>query len=284
MAILFANNAVATTAISIGAIDTIIELTSGHGVGFPVVGSGDWFYITLVDPVTADVEVCKVTQRDGDSLTVVRGVDNTVARAWPAGSIIEMRPNAQVFRDIVTELERFGDYLPLSGGELTGPLRFRTSGPGQGFDVYGSPDGSLIANSDDPNNWMFLFPSARNGNGGVVAYRFRYAMPVRTITSTTFTAVSGLSGVASTLLVYDNGAAGTITLSGGSGPSGWQQGDFFSVMQRGAGAVTISPAYGITLRVPTPLTPTTRAQYSVITATALTPSEWVISGDLAEAT
>lgn len=100
MATLYANNVAGTLAANIGPSDTLILLAAGQGAGFPAPSGGDYFYATLVHITTGVVEVVQVTGRTGDTLTVVRGRDNTTAVAFTTGSIVELRLTAQMLREI----------------------------------------------------------------------------------------------------------------------------------------------------------------------------------------
>lgn len=99
MPALYANNVAAVTAADIGPSDTVILLSVGQGAQFPAPGVNQWFWATLIHPVSHVVEVVRCNSRSGDSLTVVRGRDNTTATAFPAGSVIEMRINAEQMRE-----------------------------------------------------------------------------------------------------------------------------------------------------------------------------------------
>jgi hypothetical protein len=75
-------------------------LDSGQGARFPTLGSGDYFFGTLVN--TSNVlEIVKVTARSSDSLTVVRGQDGTSGTAFAIGDRFELRPVAALFEDII---------------------------------------------------------------------------------------------------------------------------------------------------------------------------------------
>ena len=52
--------------------------------------SGRNMFITLRD-AAGNIEVCKITDIQGDNLTVSRGQDGTVAQNWPAGTLITQR-------------------------------------------------------------------------------------------------------------------------------------------------------------------------------------------------
>ncbi len=97
---LYANNVGAVTAADIGPSDTLLILSSGQGAMFPSPGPDQYFWATLVHPVTFAVEIVQCTDRSANTLTIVRGRDGTAAIAFPAGSIIEMRLNAEQMREV----------------------------------------------------------------------------------------------------------------------------------------------------------------------------------------
>ncbi len=81
---LFANNASALLAASITDVETAIQLDSGYGALFPNPGANEYFVIALENSA-GEIEICKVTARVTDLLTVVRGWDGTTAQAWTGG-------------------------------------------------------------------------------------------------------------------------------------------------------------------------------------------------------
>ena len=98
MALKYTNNASSTIASGINSSATTITLATGEGAEFPTLGSGDYFYATLVG--TGATEIVKVTARSSDTLTVVRGQDNTTAASWDAGTKFELRVCAALINDI----------------------------------------------------------------------------------------------------------------------------------------------------------------------------------------
>ena len=87
----FNNIAYATLKEAATASDTVLYLTDGSGYAFRAAwSSGKIFYLTLTDKLK-NIEIVKVTSVSGDALTVERGQDGTVARAWPRGSLISQR-------------------------------------------------------------------------------------------------------------------------------------------------------------------------------------------------
>ena len=103
------NNAVSTIANALTSTATTLTVGSGTGDFFPVLGSGDYFYATLTS-TTNGAEIVKVTARTGDTFTVERAQENTLAIPFPANSRIEQRITAQTITDLLTPQ---GDYLLL---------------------------------------------------------------------------------------------------------------------------------------------------------------------------
>lgn len=114
MPILFSNTASSLLNTTIGSGDTSIELVAGFGARFPNPGAGEFFYITLEDD-QGNFEVCRCTSRSNDLLTVVRGVDNTVAQAFTQNvTRVELRVVAVVMEGL----------LQTAGGTMTGNVDF----------------------------------------------------------------------------------------------------------------------------------------------------------------
>jgi hypothetical protein len=132
------NNAFGTLAASITTVQTVISLTAGQGARFPLLGTGQWFWATLVNAQNT-IEVVKVTVTSGDSFTITRGQDGTTAFAYSAGDRIELRPTAALFNDklgyadaqaiYATQSYVQATYLPLAGGTLSGNLVLESQWP-----------------------------------------------------------------------------------------------------------------------------------------------------------
>ena len=86
------NNAFSTLAGSISATELAIAVSAGHGDRFPVIVAPDYSYITF-ENAAGNIEIVKLTARAAasDVLTIERAQDNTVARAWASGDVVEMR-------------------------------------------------------------------------------------------------------------------------------------------------------------------------------------------------
>lgn len=79
-------------------------------------GSGDHYTITAFEtlgPAEVSREIMRVTATAGGVLTVERGQEGTAARAWPAGTRVEMRLTAGVLAALIPE--------PSAGGGFGAP-------------------------------------------------------------------------------------------------------------------------------------------------------------------
>lgn len=98
MPVVLKNRARGTLASSVASTDVSLHLTTGQGSLFPALGAGQYFYATLLAP-SGVYEIVKVTARSGDTLTAVRGAEDTTAVSFPAGAVVELRVTAQAISD-----------------------------------------------------------------------------------------------------------------------------------------------------------------------------------------
>lgn len=120
----------------------------------------------------------------------------------------------------------------------------------------------------------------------VTAQTYMLTLPIQS-KNTSSTVQAGVGGVMANVLRADSPTAITLTIRENTGvPSvDFAVGNYFSVIQVGAGQVTLAPeSANVVLRKPLALNLKTREQYSVITATLFditgAVETWVISGDL----
>ena len=97
MAVKFTNNAATTLAAGINSSVTSIAVTDGSV--FPTITGSDYFYVTFDDGTNK--EIVKVTARSSNTLTVVRGHDDTTARAFSSGDKAELRVVAALLSDVI---------------------------------------------------------------------------------------------------------------------------------------------------------------------------------------
>ena len=121
-------NTGATTLANAGGITAVAtSLTVANASVFPaVVFTSDYFYLTLSDAGNTISEVVMVTATSGAIFTVVRAQDNTTARSWPVGSLLQMRVTAQMLRDlsggIVGQMANDENVLTGSGNAAAGMI------------------------------------------------------------------------------------------------------------------------------------------------------------------
>jgi hypothetical protein len=155
------NNAFGTLNAGINSSVTTVVLAAGQGALFPTLTAGDYFYATLID-TSNNLEIVKVTARSTDTMTIVRGQDNTTARAYSTNDRFELRPTAILFN----EKANANEYLPLAGGTMTGALSL--SG------AVTTTGGNLIVNRADANMARLTLANT-NRNWSVSNYGTQFA-------------------------------------------------------------------------------------------------------------
>ena len=103
MKIKFSNNASTTLFSTVTVGDTQIVVSPGGGSLFPELTDGNFFMITVVD-AQGNLEIMRVTSRNVDTFTVNRAQENTPARAFPEGSVVELRLTAGSIGEIASQL------------------------------------------------------------------------------------------------------------------------------------------------------------------------------------
>ncbi len=96
MVVKLANNAVSTIAASITAAATSLSVQGADAGKFPPLDEGDWHPATIIDPA-GNMEIVRVTARVGAVMTIARAQEGTTARAFAAGSRIDVRMTAGAF-------------------------------------------------------------------------------------------------------------------------------------------------------------------------------------------
>jgi hypothetical protein len=118
--ILFANYAYSQLAAGLSSGGTTLSVTTTHGSRFPSPTGAEYFYL-VIENASLAYEIVKVTARAGDSLTIVRGQDNTAAQAWNAGDVVGLRMVAAALNDAIAAAEGANVAL-LAGAAFTGDI------------------------------------------------------------------------------------------------------------------------------------------------------------------
>jgi len=103
MAIRLRNNTFSTIPTGVSSTDTTLVVTTGDGAKFPSLAAGDYFYLTLVS-IDGVIEIVKVTARTGDTMSIVRAQEGTIAAGFAAGSRVELRVTAQTMFDVAAQV------------------------------------------------------------------------------------------------------------------------------------------------------------------------------------
>lgn len=107
LTLLAANNAQTVLAAGINSSATSLIVNTGTGALFPSPASGTSFFkLTIVDAATGLLtEIVHVTERTGDSMTIERGQEGTVARAWSANDIAANMMTAGTLSYLLTNFQ-----------------------------------------------------------------------------------------------------------------------------------------------------------------------------------
>jgi hypothetical protein len=101
MAVTFSNKF--STTLSSGINNSVTSLSIASATGFPSLSGGKHTYVTLDNGDGTTVEIVKVTNISGTTLTVTRAQDSTSAAAFSAGAKVELRVTAAVLQDVKDE-------------------------------------------------------------------------------------------------------------------------------------------------------------------------------------
>ena len=156
MTIKLANNASGTLATSINASDTGAVLTTGDGAEFPTLAANQYFYATL-ESIANTLEIVKVTARSGDSITIVRAQESTIANSFAAGSRFELRVTAQSILDAIQDAEEItitnfnGNGTTTASAITSGFTAIYINGVYQNRSTYTVTSGTVTFSTAPPN-------------------------------------------------------------------------------------------------------------------------------------
>lgn len=128
MTIKFANNISTTLALGAGIAATSFDVVST--TGFPVLGSGDYFYGTLANTLGA-VEIVQVTGWTGTTVTCVRGAEGTPPQAWSTGDAFEIRVTAAGLTTVLNATEVVEEVQTATSGQTVFTLTTFMYVPGE---------------------------------------------------------------------------------------------------------------------------------------------------------
>ncbi|MCL7999983.1 hypothetical protein M8994_17240 [Brucella sp. 21LCYQ03] len=99
MAVVLTNNATSLLAGAITAGATTLSIDNADAGKFPTPTPGDWFPLTIVDSA-GNMEIVRATARAGAIITVERAQEGTIAKAFAAGTRIDVRLTAGALGEI----------------------------------------------------------------------------------------------------------------------------------------------------------------------------------------
>lgn len=102
MGVVLKNNVFSVLSAPLGNLDTTMTVDPGDANSFPVLDPGEYTYATISTPgapsvaggPTVVMEIVKITARSGNSMTIERGQDGTIAGSFPENAIVALRINA----------------------------------------------------------------------------------------------------------------------------------------------------------------------------------------------
>jgi hypothetical protein len=155
-----------------------MTLNTGTGALFPAPVSGTSFFkLTLIDAATGQIsEIVHVTARTGDTLTIVRAQEGTLARAWSvndiaanmmtAGTLSYIFDNYATIASLGTAAAR---NVGTGSGQIPDMSFFGGSSSSSGYQYF--PNGTLIQwgtiglNSSPSGTTIGVFPIAFPSTG-----------------------------------------------------------------------------------------------------------------------
>lgn len=132
MGLKLANNAVSTLAGAIAIGATALSVQAADAGKFPALAAGDWFPLTIVD-AAGNLEIVRVTARNGATLTVTRAQEGTTAKAFAAGARCDVRLTQASIAAMFSETMTTGD---INAGRLYAQYEIFVKNPGKGNTNY----------------------------------------------------------------------------------------------------------------------------------------------------
>lgn len=227
--LLAANNAQSVLAAGISASATTMTLNTGTGALFPAPVSGTSFFkLTLIDAATGQIsEIVHVTARTGDTLTIVRAQEGTLARAWSVNDIAANMMTAGTLSYI------FDNYATIAS---LGTAAERNVGTGSGQ----IPDMSFFAGTSASSGYQY-FPNGKLIQWGTIGL---YSSPSGT-TIGVFPIAFPSTGY-QIVVTHDNPLDGTLAYGAASiiSPTQFR----VNACAINTSTFTLNPGYAMTLR------------------------------------
>jgi len=241
--------------------------------GVTLAGGNVDIFTIAIDPDTINEEIVYVTQRSGDTLTIVRGEAGT---GTPAVSGIAHTSGAAIKHVLTSDDLIFfrNNASPVASFAFSGSTSGTTTV--QATAIAGTNTLTLPATTSDTLVGKATTDTLTNKTlttPTINSAKINLAFNAQTGTSYTLAASDS-----SKLVTASNAAAITVTVP----PAIFTAGEQINVQQIGAGQVTFAAGVGVTITSngATPAAPNLRAQYSACTVICTASNVFTIVGDL----
>jgi hypothetical protein len=162
MAVKFSNNA--STQLSVAITTSATSVTVSDSSELPTLSAGDHTYVTIANAGGTKIEIVKVTAIVSNTLTVVRGQDNTSALAFNAGDLCELRLTAALLSDSASEqADDSITYAKIQNVSATDRILGRdTAGAGDVEEITPANLRTMINVEDGSNNFSHATGAGNN--------------------------------------------------------------------------------------------------------------------------
>jgi hypothetical protein len=209
MAVVYSNNA--STALSSGITNSATSITVGSVAGFPTLTGSDYYYATLANVTNTKIEIVKVTAAAGNTLTVVRGQDNTTAVSFDASDNLQLRVTAATLESATST------DVSITGGSIAGSVIDSNTIGADALNVSGNGTAGQYLGSDADGTFTWTSISSDPSMGGDLSGTASNAQIVANAVTDTELNSAKLDGIEALADVTDTAnvtAAGAAMLTG----------------------------------------------------------------------
>jgi hypothetical protein len=224
---LFNNNATTTLSAGINTSATTITVAVGTGALFPSPSGAQYFALVLISQTNNLItEICYCTSRTGDSLTVTRGQEGTVANSWLIGDTAQNQLTAGQMQQLLQALSVNPDVGTYTNATVTanaqGLITAVSSGAAPIFTRFFEYAGQAVATNINAAHGFGFRPKLYGAYLVCVTANAGYSVGDEVILpSTTYTGAGGgtgsFMGVSANATLVEMKCSSTATISVGDG-------------------------------------------------------------------